>query len=124
MSAGVRFTGAIAALLIAASGCAGQTASAPNELPFAAGAYPVEAAAVCELDEAGAPKPGLARIDAPDERTVVFELCAPDPSFLQKLTAAPNGIQDSGYLLSASVSGDILSKPNGTGPLRVTSTDD
>ena len=124
MSAGVRFKVAIAALLFAAAGCAGQSASAPNELPFAAGSYPVEKAAECELDEAGAPKPGLARIDAPDERTVVFELCAPDPSFLQKLTAAPNGIQDSGYLLSASVSGDILSKPNGTGPLRVNSTDD
>jgi ABC-type transport system substrate-binding protein len=119
MSAGVRFKGAIAALLIAASGCAGQTASAPNELPFAAGAYPVEAAAVCELDEAGAPKPGLARIDAPDERTVIFTLCATDPTFLQKMTIVSYGINDSGYLASATADGSILTTPNGTGPLKL-----
>jgi len=119
MSAGVRFKGAIAALLIAASGCAGQTASAPNELPFAAGAYPVEAAAVCELDEAGAPKPGLARIEAPDERTVIFTLCAADPTFLQKMTVVSYGINDSGYLAAATADGSILTTPNGTGPLKL-----
>jgi len=119
MSAGVRFKGAIAALLIAASGCAGQTASAPNELPFATGAYPLEAAAVCELDEAGAPKPGLARIDAPDERTVIFTLCATDPTFLQKMTIVSYGINDSGYLAAAAADGSILTTPNGTGPLKL-----
>lgn len=111
-------------LVFAAAGCAAPSADVPNEVPFAAGAYPVDGAASCELDDAGQPKPGLARIDAPDENTVVFELCAPDPAFLQKLTAAPNGIQDSGYLVSASTSGDILNKPNGTGPLQVISSDD
>jgi len=124
MSKHLRALALLTALLFAASGCAGQSADAPGEVPFTAGAYPVDAAAECERDEAGQLKPGLARIDAPDENTVVFELCAPDPSFLQKLTAAPNGIQDSGYLVSASTSGDILSKPNGTGPLQVTSSDD
>ncbi|MFM8814281.1 MAG: hypothetical protein ACKOD4_04655, partial [Candidatus Limnocylindrus sp.] len=86
----------ILVLVFAAAGCAAPSADVPNEVPFAAGAYPVDGAASCELDDAGQPKPGLARIDAPDENTVVFELCAPDPAFLQKLTAAPNGIQDSG----------------------------
>jgi peptide/nickel transport system substrate-binding protein len=119
MSAGVRFGGAIAALLIAASGCAGQSADAPSEVPFAAGAYPVDAAAECELDEAGAPKPGLARIDAPDERTVIFTLCAPDPTFLQKMTVVSYGINDSGYLASATADGSILTTPNGTGPLKL-----
>jgi len=109
----------VAALLLVASGCAGQSASAPNELPFAAGSYPVEAAAVCELDEAGAPKPGLSRIDAPDERTVIFTLCATDPTFLQKMTIVSYGINDSGYLAAASADGTILSEPNGTGPLKL-----
>lgn len=119
MSAGVRFKGAIAALLFAAAGCAGQSATAPNELPFAAGSYPVEKAAECELDEAGAPKPGLARIDAPDERTVVFTLCATDPTFLQKMTIVSYGINDSGYLAAAAADGSILTRPNGTGPLQL-----
>ena len=42
-----RFLAVMTALLIVASGCAGQSASAPNEIPFTAGAYPVEAAAAC-----------------------------------------------------------------------------
>ena len=124
MSWNLRALALLSAILFSASGCAGQIADAPTEVPFTAGAYPVDAAAECQLDESGQPKPGLARIDAPDKSTVVFELCAPDPSFLQKLTAAPNGIQDTGYLLSASNSGAILSQPNGTGPLRVVSSDD
>ena len=119
MSASARFMGAAAALLFAAAGCAGQSASAPSELPFAAGAYPVEAAAACELDTSGAPKPGLARIDAPDERTVIFTLCATDPTFLQKMTIVSYGINDSGYLAAATADGSILTTPNGTGPLKL-----
>jgi len=114
-----RFLPVLAAILIFASGCAGQSATAPNELPFTAGSYPVEKAAECELDEAGAPKPGLARIDAPDERTVVFSLCATDPTFLQKMTIVSYGINDSGYLAAAAADGSILTRPNGTGPLQL-----
>ena len=114
-----RFLAVVTALLIVASGCAGQSASAPNEIPFTAGAYPVEAAAVCELDTSGAPKPGLARIDAPDERTVIFTLCATDPTFLQKMTIVSYGINDSGYLAAATADGSILTTPNGTGPLKL-----
>ena len=114
-----RFLPVLAAILLFASGCAGQSATAPNELPFTAGSYPVEKAAECELDEAGAPKPGLARIDAPDERTVVFTLCATDPTFLQKMTIVSYGINDSGYLAAAAADGSILTRPNGTGPLQL-----
>ena len=105
--------------LLAVSACTGQSANAPSEVPFQAGAYPVEGAAECELDEAGQPKPGLARIDAKDERTVVFELCATDPTFLQKMTIVSYGINDSGYLAATAADGSILTSPNGTGPLKL-----
>jgi ABC-type transport system substrate-binding protein len=110
-----------AALLLVASGCAGQSADAPSEVPFTAGAYPVDAAAECERDDAGQLKPGLARIDAPDERTVIFTLCVTDPTFLQKMTIVTYGINDSGYLAAAAADGSILSAPNGTGPLQLIS---
>jgi ABC-type transport system substrate-binding protein len=105
--------------LLAASACTGQSGNTPSEVPFQAGAYPVDGAAECELDEAGQPKPGLARIDAQDERTIVFELCATDPTFLQKMTIVSYGINDSGYLAAAAADGSILTSPNGTGPLKL-----
>jgi ABC-type transport system substrate-binding protein len=108
-----------ATLLLVASGCAGQSAQAPSEVPFTAGAYPVDAAAECERDEAGQLKPGLARIEAPDELTVIFTLCAADPTFLQKMTVVSYGINDSGYLAAATADGSILTTPNGTGPLKL-----
>jgi len=119
MSKHLRALALLTALLFAASGCAGQSADAQGEVPFTAGAYPVDAAAPCEVDEFGEPKPGLARIDAPDDTTVVFTLCAPDPSFLQKLSIVSYGINDSGYLAAATADGSILTAPNGTGPLRL-----
>jgi peptide/nickel transport system substrate-binding protein len=119
MSIRRRLLALLSALLFAAAGCAGQSADVPNEVPFAAGAYPVDGAASCELDDAGQPKPGLARIDAPDERTVVFTLCATDPTFLQKMTIVSYGINDSGYLAAATADGSILTAPNGTGPLQL-----
>ena len=109
----------ILAALFTASACTGQSVNAPSEVPFQAGAYPVEGAAKCELDEAGQPKPGLARIDAKDERTIVFELCATDPTFLQKMTIVSYGINDSGYLAATAADGSILTSPNGTGPLKL-----
>lgn len=109
----------ILAALFTASACTGQSVNAPSEVPFQAGAYPVEGAAKCELDEAGQRKPGLARIDAKDERTVVFELCATDPTFLQKMTIVSYGINDSGYLAATAADGSILTSPNGTGPLKL-----
>lgn len=119
MSRRKRALALLTALLFAAAGCAGQSADAPSEVPFKAGAYPVDAPATCELDDAGQPKPGLERIDAPDERTVIFTLCATDPTFLQKMTIVSFGINDSGYLAAAAADGSILSTPNGTGPLKL-----
>lgn len=121
MSEHLRALALLTALLFAAAGCAGQSADAPSEVPFTAGAYPVDAAAECERDEAGQLKPGLARIDAPDERTVIFTLCVTDPTFLQKMTIVSYGINDSGYLAAATADGSILSAPNGTGPLQLIS---
>jgi peptide/nickel transport system substrate-binding protein len=121
MTSHLRALALLTALLFAAAGCAGQSADTPSEVPFTAGAYPVDAAAECERDEAGQLKPGLARIDAPDERTVVFTLCATDPTFLQKMTIVSYGINDSGYLAAATADGSILTTPNGTGPLQLIS---
>lgn len=119
MSSRLRALALLTALLFAAAGCAGQSAQAPSEVPFTAGAYPVDAAAECERDEAGQLKPGLARIEAPDELTVIFTLCAADPTFLQKMTVVSYGINDSGYLAAATADGSILTTPNGTGPLKL-----
>ena len=121
MSEHLRSLALLTALLFAAAGCVGQSADAPSEVLFTAGAYPVDAAAECERDEAGQLKPGLARIDAPDEQTVIFTLCVTDPTFLQKMTIVSYGINDSGYLAAAAADGSILSAPNGTGPLQLIS---
>jgi len=59
-------------------------------------------------------------IEAKDESTVVFTLCAPDPAFLGKLTVNAFGIYDKGYL--DSIGGDavkINETPVGTGPYYV-----
>jgi len=119
MSSHRRAFALLTALLFAAAGCAGPSVDAPSEVPFTAGAYPVDAPAECELDEVGQVKPGLARIDAPDERTVIFTLCATDPTFLQKMSIVAYGVNDSGYLAAATADGSILSTPNGTGPLQL-----
>ena len=101
------------------SACTSSNANIPTELPFTAGSYPLEGPAACETDDGGRAKPGLKLIDAPDDKTVVFTLCAPDPTFLQKMTIVSYGINDSGYLAAATADGSILTAPNGTGPLRL-----
>ena len=99
------------------TGCTQQQGGAASEVPFAAGSYPVEAPAECAVDEAGNPKIGLERIEAPEEHKVIFRLCAPDPTFLEKLAVVSFGVNDSGYLSAATADGSILRSPNGTGPL-------
>jgi ABC-type transport system substrate-binding protein len=59
-------------------------------------------------------------IEATNESTVVFTLCAPDPAFIGKLTVNAFGIYDKGYL--DSIGGDavkINTTPVGTGPYYV-----
>jgi peptide/nickel transport system substrate-binding protein len=59
-------------------------------------------------------------IEATDESTVVFTMCAPDPAFLGKIAVNAFGIYDKGYL--DSIAGDavkINDTPVGTGPYYV-----
>jgi peptide/nickel transport system substrate-binding protein len=58
-------------------------------------------------------------IEATDDQTVVFHLCAPDVAFLQKLAFIVFGINDSEWLEQHGGTGDLLSTINGTGPLRL-----
>jgi ABC-type transport system substrate-binding protein len=65
----------------------------------------------------GAPYGGqIKRISAPDERTVVFDLCAPDPAFLAKIAFKAFSINDTDYLLAHAPDKSIVEQPNGTGP--------
>jgi peptide/nickel transport system substrate-binding protein len=59
------------------------------------------------------------RISAPDDRTVFFELCAPDPAFLAKISFISFAINDTDYLLNNVENGQIIERPNGTGPYRM-----
>jgi ABC-type transport system substrate-binding protein len=61
----------------------------------------------------------LKRLSAPDERTVVFELCAPDPAFLSKVAFISYAINDTDYLLNHVADASIVEQPNGTGPYRL-----
>ena len=61
----------------------------------------------------------IKRISAPDERTVVFELCAPDPAFQAKVAFSAYPINDTDYLLNSVADGTIIEQPNGTGPYRL-----
>ncbi|MDQ3938606.1 MAG: ABC transporter substrate-binding protein, partial [Chloroflexota bacterium] len=58
----------------------------------------------------------LRRISAPDDSTVVFELCGPDVAFLQKIAFIVFAINDSDFLAENAPSGAIVSTMNGTGP--------
>ena len=56
-------------------------------------------------------------IEAVDQYTVKFTLCAPDPAFLSKVAFVAFSIQSSAYLEKTGGGGaDLLSKPIGTGP--------
>lgn len=80
--------------------------------PFVASTYPVGAPADCSYGGE------FAQLKAVDELTVEFDLCYADPAFLAKVAFATNGIQDSDYLAANMANQQILSRPNGTGPLR------
>lgn len=57
-------------------------------------------------------------ISAPDEHTVEFELCSPDPAFLAKLAFNVFGIQPAEHL--EATGGAPLDNPVGTGPYSLT----
>jgi len=103
-----------AALLMAVAACGGSSTSSVDTKPFAAKAYPAEGPADCTAEGYY----GFKRITSTDASTVVFELCAPDVAFIQKLALVNFVINDSGYLETATADGSIVEKPNGTGPFK------
>lgn len=58
-------------------------------------------------------------IEAVDQLTVRFTLCAPDPAFLQKIAFPSFGIQPDEWLFETGGAGQLLEKPVGTGPYRL-----
>ena len=105
-----------AALLIVAGACAG-TPAPSSEIGFSARSWPEVGSAECAVSESGAARLGIARIEAVDELTVRFTLCAPDPAFTQKLAVTNFAVNDSGWLAAAAADGSLTTLMNGTGPL-------
>jgi len=101
-----------------AGACAGAPASS-SEVAFLARSWPEAGAAECAVGESGAARLGIAKIEAVDERTVRFTLCAPDPAFTQKLAVTNFAVNDSGWLAAAITDGSLTSSMNGTGPLEL-----
>ena len=108
---------AFALALIAASCTAAPAPS--SEIAFSARSWPEAEAASCVVGEGGAARLGIARIEAVDELTVRFELCAPDPAFTQKLAVTNFSVNDSGWLAAAIADGSLATTMNGTGPLEL-----
>jgi ABC-type transport system substrate-binding protein len=96
--------------------CAGAPAPS-SEIAFSARSWPEAAAAECQESESGAARLGIARIEAVDELTVRFTLCAPDPAFTQKLAVTNFSVNDSGWLAAAIADSSLATSMNGTGPL-------
>jgi len=101
-----------------AGACAGAPASS-SEVAFLARSWPEAGAAECAVGESGAARLGIAKIEAVDERTVRFTLCAPDPAFTQKLAVTNFAVNDSGWLAAAIAEGSLATLMNGTGPLEL-----
>jgi ABC-type transport system substrate-binding protein len=58
-------------------------------------------------------------IEAVDPLTVKFVLCYPDPAFTAKVVQDAFGIQSAAYLQKTGGTGDLLTKPVGTGPYKL-----
>jgi ABC-type transport system substrate-binding protein len=109
-----------AALFLSAGLLAGACAGAPapsSEISFSARSWPEVEAAPCVVGDGGAARLGIARIEAVDELTVRFTLCAPDPAFTQKLAVTNFSVNDSGWLATAIEDSSLATTMNGTGPL-------
>lgn len=55
-------------------------------------------------------------MEAVDEKTVKFTLCYPDVAFPAKVAFSAFAINDADYLEATGGGGDLIEKPNGTGP--------
>ncbi|HHC07568.1 MAG TPA: peptide ABC transporter substrate-binding protein [Actinobacteria bacterium] len=70
------------------------------------------------LDAGGCDYGGkIAKIEAVDEFTVVFDLCSPDPAFLAKIAFGVFGIQPAEHL--EATGGAPITNPIGTGPYKL-----
>ena len=58
-------------------------------------------------------------IESVDAQTVKFTLCYADPAFPSKVAFSSFGINDADYLEAMGGGGDLVEKPNGTGPYMV-----
>ncbi len=61
----------------------------------------------------------IKNIEAVDDMTVKFDLCAPDVAFPSKVAFTALNIQPSEYLEANGGAGDLLDKPIGTGPYKM-----
>jgi peptide/nickel transport system substrate-binding protein len=113
-SRGFPFSLMLAVFSLIAGACGGSTAPTSENTPYVAKSWPEAGPIECE-DGVG----GLAQVRSISELTVEFQLCAPDPGFIQKVSLANFNIQDSGYLAAHAASGQIVNEPNGTGPWRL-----
>lgn len=92
-----------------------------SEGPLEPARYPVTGDAPCgEAGYAGT----IRSITATDRRTVVFELCGPDPAFRSRIASPALAINDSAWLearIDPALEGEqaIVREVNGTGPFRL-----
>jgi ABC-type transport system substrate-binding protein len=127
-----RRSAVLAVALLATAGCAPAPSAAPtplssagsataaptpepSDLPFAPVTWPAEGTA-CSSDGTGG---RIARIEAPDARTVVFRLCAPDGAFLARLAVPALGIVDAADLERVAADPAALRNVAGHGSYRV-----
>ncbi len=118
-------------LLIASMVLAACAQATPTEAPPAATQAPVTAAPATEAPTAAPAFKGLSgsgdcangtlikSIEAVDEFTVKFTMCAPDPAFLSKIAFSPFAIYPKAWLNANTAAGSRLDKPIGTGPYQV-----
>jgi ABC-type transport system substrate-binding protein len=109
--------GAIALMSMSAAPVFAQ--DGPGEMPAGGWTvYPNYGEVDCEAGTFNGDEYGgqVKKIEAIDDMTVVFDLCAPDPAFLSKIAFSAFGINDADYLAANSENRNILTQPNGTGP--------
>lgn len=89
----------------------------PADATIPTESYPVEGEVDCENGTYNdLPYTGnMKSIEATDDQTVVFTLCAPDGAFLAKAAFIAFGINDSDWLADAVMNDTVLGDMNGTG---------
>lgn len=121
----------LASMMLAACGPAATEVPAATEAPAteapATEAPATEPAAPYEGMKVEAPScdygGGMKSIEAVDQYTVKFTLCAPDPAVPAKVAFSSLGIQPSEYLESTGGTGELLEHPIGTGPYMIETWD-